>query len=125
MPKIGAAADDRPYNVRCKVCGCITEKMISRFGWNGKAAAHAYRCANPFHNCGTVEREGCEPRRVYDQPPAHAYWDGAGGSWEHPGRVEDCTMPECVERMTHKAPDGTRHPGRYEDCTSADCEPPF
>lgn len=30
---------------------------------------------------------------VFD--PVHVYDDGAGGKWEHPGTVEDCTEPEC------------------------------
>lgn len=127
MPKKGQrGAPERPYNLRCSVCGCIVEKLVSRFGYTGKPAAHAYRCANPFHNCGTIEREGCEPYRAYDEPKAHAYWDGAGGHWEHPGAAEDCTAPECVDRMMHKGlRSGERHPGRYEDCTAEECEPPF
>jgi hypothetical protein len=128
MPKIGAEADDRLYNVRCRVCGCLTEKLVSRFGWDGKPAAHAYRCANPFHNCGTVEREGCEPKRVYEALK-HAYWDGAGGSWEHPGTLDDCEMPECADRKDrHRAglsPSGVWHPGSYADCFEPTCEPPF
>ncbi|AWY07397.1 hypothetical protein SEA_JACKIEB_79 [Streptomyces phage JackieB] len=126
MPKIGAKPDNRPYNLRCRKCGCIVEKLVSRFGFTGKPVAHAYKCANPFHNCGTVEREFCEPYRAYDEPTAHAYWDGAGGSWEHPGPVEECEMPECLERHTHKALlSGDRHPGKLEHCESEECEPPF
>ncbi|AXH49468.1 hypothetical protein SEA_CROSBY_80 [Streptomyces phage Crosby] len=124
MPKIGAAPDTRPYNTRCVRCGCIVEKLVSRFGWDGKPKAWQYRCANPYHNCTTAEREGCEPARRYEAT-AHAVWDGAGGSWEHPGPAEECDMPECVERMTHKGPDGERHPGRYADCDNPKCEPPF
>ncbi|AYD86824.1 hypothetical protein SEA_MICRODON_77 [Streptomyces phage Microdon] len=125
MPKIGQAADERPYNVRCARCGCIVEKLVSRFSFSGKPAAHSYRCANPFHNCGTIERDGCEPRRVYETV-AHAVWDGAGGHWEHPGKPEDCEAPECLERHTHKGlKTGERHPGRYADCGAEECEPPF
>lgn len=125
MPKIGQAADTRPYNTRCLKCRCIVEKVVDRFGFDGKPSRHIYRCANPYHNCGTVERDGCEPGRVYGEATAHAVWDGAGGSWEHPGPVEECQQAECLERMTHKAPDGSRHPGAYLDCTREDCEPPF
>lgn len=129
MPKIGQAEDTRPYNTRCLKCGCIVEKVVDRFGWDGKPARHIYRCANPYHNCGTVERDGCTPARKYEAT-AHAVfkgvWDPAAGSAEHPGPVEECQMPECVERMTHLANDGvTRHRGSYVDCTSEGCEPPF
>lgn len=124
MPKIGQAEDTRPYNTRCKKCGCLVEKQVSRFGFSGKPVKWAYTCVNPYHNCGTAEREFCEPVRKYEET-AHALWDGAGGEWEHPGPVEECTMPECVERMTHKAPDGSRHPGPYAQCQHEDCEPPF
>lgn len=125
MPKLGAKPDNRPYNTRCQKCGCIVEKLVSRFGWDGKPKSWQYRCANPYHNCGTVERDGCQPARRYE-PVAHAVWDGAGGSWEHPGPAEDCEMPDCVERHTHKAlKSGERHPGRLEDCAAEECEPPF
>jgi hypothetical protein len=127
MPKIGAKPDNRPYNTRCATCGCLVEKVVDRFGGFGRPDHTIYRCANPFHNCGTVLRDGCAPKRVYTEAVAHAYWDGAGGSWEHPGPVEKCETPECLERHTHKAPgvNGARHMGRYEDCTHAECEPPF
>lgn len=124
MPKIGQAEDTRPYNTRCLKCGCIVEKVVDRFGFDGKPSRHIYRCPNPYHNCGTVERDGCTPARKYEAT-AHALWDGAGGEWEHPGPVEECIMPECVERMTHKGPDGSRHPGTYLDCGDPGCEPPF
>jgi hypothetical protein len=125
VPKIGAKVDERPYNVRCSVCGCLVEKMVSRFGFNGKPAAHAYRCAVWQHNCGTLEREGCAPYREYE-PEAHAFNDGEGGVWEHPGRAEHCTAPECADRGHEPlSGGGERHPGRLEDCESAACEPPF
>lgn len=123
MPKIGAKADERPYNRRCKVCGCLVEKLVSRFGFNGKPAAHAYRCGNAYHGCGTLEREGCEPVRVYGEPVAHGY-----STEEHPGPRETCDRPECLEARTHRAglsPSGTLHPGKYEDCYEQECEPPF
>lgn len=126
MPKIGAKPDDRPYNTRCQTCGCIVEKLVSLFGWNGKAKSWQYRCANPYHNCGTVERDGCQPVRKYGEPVAHAVWDGAGGTEEHPGPAEECDRPECVDRLTHKGlKTGERHPGRYENCPAEECEPPF
>lgn len=128
MPKIGQKPDNRPYNLRCTVCGCLVEKVVSRFGFNGRPAAHAYRCAMWGHRCGTAEREACNPTRVYDEPIAHALSDGHGGVWEHPGTPEDCTMPECVEKGSHKAglsPSGVRHLGKYEDCYEPECEPPF
>jgi hypothetical protein len=121
MPKIGAKADDRPYNLRCAICGCHTEKLISRFGFSGKPAAHAYRCSNPYHNCGDETREGCKPYRAYGEPIAHGSRSG-----EHPGRPEDCTEEDCAYRS--HAPltgGGERHPGSLGDCTSAECEPPF
>jgi hypothetical protein len=127
MPKIKPDPNaGKPYNLRCKKCGCIVEKLVSRFGFNGKAAAHAYKCANPWHNCGTIEREFCEPYRAYDQPTAHAVWTDANAAEEHPGRPEDCERPECLDRLTHKGlKSGERHPGRYEDCAAEECEPPF
>ena len=128
MPKIGAKPDNRPYNVRCKKCGCLVEKMVARFGFNGRPAAHAYQCPVWGHQCGTVDREGCEPTRAYDEPIAHALNDGHGAVREHPGTPEDCTVPECLESRTHRAglsPSGVRHSGRYEDCYEPECEPPF
>lgn len=125
MPKIGQAEDTRPHNTRCTKCGCLVEKVIARFNMYGKGVKHQYRCMNPYHNCGTVERDGCTPERVYE-PVAHAYWDGADGYWTHPGRPEDCTTTECVERMTHKAiRSDERHPGPAITCQHDDCEPPF
>lgn len=128
MPKLGAKPDDRPYNTRCQRCGCIVIKAVSRFGFNGKPAAHAYQCANPYHSCGTEYREGCEPVRRYGEAVAHAVWDGAGGHWEHPGKVEECAAPECSDLHSHTAglsPVGGRHLGRYVDCDLPECEPPF
>lgn len=129
MPKIGAKADNRPYNLRCKHCGCLVTKMVSRFGFNGRPAAHAYRCEQWGHQCGDMTREGCEPYRTYDEPVAHAYNDGAGGVWEHPGTLEDCPLPDCEPRKDHHraglSPTGVKHPGRYEDCYRPECEPPF
>jgi hypothetical protein len=127
MPKIGQAEDTRPYNTRCKSCGCIVEKLVSRFGYNGKPAAYSYWCANPFHNCSTVARDGCTPVRQYEAV-RHAYWDGHGGLWEHPGKVEDCDQPECEPKGHHLAGlsnTGVKHPGRYVDCGLPECEPPF
>jgi hypothetical protein len=125
MPKIGAKPDDRPFNRRCAHCGCIVEKLVSRFGWDGKPKSWLYRCKHPFHNCTTVEREGCEPVRVYE-PVAHADWDRTTGVVEHPGRVEDCADPRCEEYCGHRAlSGGERHPGRLADCPSPACEPPF
>lgn len=128
MPKLGQAEDTRPHNKRCRKCKCLVKKLVSRFGYDGKPAAHSYRCENPYHNCGTAERDGCEPVRVYE-PVAHAYWDGGGGHWEHPGPLEDCDNPECADRKDrHRAglaPGGTWHPGTYGDCFLAECEPPF
>jgi hypothetical protein len=125
VPKIGQAEDTRPYNIRCAKCKCVVEKVISRFGWGGKAAEHIYRCAHPYHNCGTVQRDGCEPVRKYGERPAHSTWDGGSGAVEHPGKVEDCPAPECCYR-SHVSLDGEeKHPGRLQDCESARCEPPF
>lgn len=125
MPKIGAEPDNREHNTRCKKCKCLVEKSVSRFGFNGRPVKWAYTCANPYHNCGTAEREFCEPVRVYE-PTAHTYWDGAGGEWEHPGRAEDCEMPECTDRMSHRSlKTGDRHPGPYASCTDPSCEPPY
>ncbi|UTN93085.1 hypothetical protein SEA_MARKY_82 [Streptomyces phage Marky] len=127
MPKIGAKPEpEGPYNLRCARCGCLVEKLVSRFGFDGKPKSWQYRCAYPYHNCGTVERDGCTPVRKYGQATAHAYWDGAGGQWEHPGTAEECDRPECLERHTHKAlKSGDRHPGRLVDCAAEECEPPF
>lgn len=127
MPKLGAKPEPKkPHNLRCKKCGCLVEKLVSRFGFSGKPVKWAYKCANPYHNCGTAEREFCEPQRVYGEATAHAYWDGAGGLWEHPGPVEECQSPECLERQTHRSvKSGERHPGPLISCTDPDCEVPF
>lgn len=126
MPKIGAKPDDRPYVLRCVRCGCLVEKQVSRFGWDGKPKSFVYTCANPYHNCGTVDRDFCEPKRSYGEATAHAVWDGAGGVWEHPGRAEDCGTPECEGKHSHKAlTSGERHPGPLANCQSQECEPPF
>jgi hypothetical protein len=124
MPKIGEKPNTRPYNLRCTVCGCLVEKLISRFNVYGKGAAYIYRCPDPYHNCGTASREGCTPERRYGEPVAHALWDGAG-VWEHPGKLEDCPAAECSYRC-HTSLDGSEtHPGRYQECERPTCEPPF
>jgi hypothetical protein len=125
MPKIGQAPDERPYNTRCKRCGCLVEKLIDRFGFNGKPSHHIYRCANPYHNCGTVERDGCEPVRTYGEDFRHALNDGAGGIWEHPGKAEECQQAECSWRHHDGLKTGARHMGRLADCLDPECEPPF
>jgi hypothetical protein len=125
MPKLGAKADDRPYNTRCRKCGCIVVKAVSRFGFDGKPSQHCYQCPNPYHNCTTAEREGCEPARVYGETVVHAIWDGLTSVDEHDGKPEDCDHPLCLERTTHKALNGERHPGLYLECTRPECEPPF
>lgn len=126
MPKLGADPHaGEPYNLRCSICGCLVEKVISRFGFNGKPAAWAYRCALWGHQCGTVDREACKPYRAYGEPIAHVLNDGAGGIWEHPGKVEDCPLPDCADKGHDALTGGVRHPGTLMDCTSEACEPPF
>lgn len=129
MPKLGAKPDDRPYNTRCRKCGCLVEKLIARFNLYGKGVRHSYRCANPYHNCGTVERDGCEPYRVYGEPIRHVLWGGDDGEGEHPGTLEDCELPDCADRKDrHRAglaPDTDWHPGPYVSCNRPECEPPF
>lgn len=54
----------------------------------------------------------------------HTYDDGAGGVWQHPGRADGCTMPECC---THPqgfvyGDDDNGHSG--EECPLCGAEPP-
>lgn len=74
MPKIGAPKGDadRPYVTVCEVCGCQCEKAVSMFGPTGRPARWAYLCQTWQHRCGTVDREGCKPRRVYTDTPEGA-----------------------------------------------------
>ena len=127
MPKIKPDANaGKPYNLRCRKCGCLVEKLVSRFSMYGKPAAYAYKCANPFHNCGDMTREFCEPFRSYEEPKAHAVWTDQNTAEEHPGAPEECEHVLCLERHTHRAlRSGDRHPGRLVDCPSEECEPPF
>lgn len=132
MPKIGApkGQDERPYKTICTICLDDVEKLIAQFNLYGEGKRFTYGCSNPYHNCGTVERDGCTPKRVYTDSAGqaeYAEWLKAKLDERTYSTLDARGKRVYAEPGTHLYDDGAgaiwQHPGLKENCPSLDCSP--